>query len=104
MADLTRAACGLDPEALGAQGRRYAQIGASVLEVKRSPRRLVVRLGPDADLTLVVETLRVERECCPFFELDFDAGRREMVIGVTAEENLTALDAIAHSLGSGASA
>ncbi|MBS1883474.1 MAG: cation transporter [Actinobacteria bacterium] len=92
--------CSLDPKELATQRRRYAAIGTSVREVERSRRRLVVRLGPEADLALVEETLRIERECCPFFDLDFDRGCREMVIGVASEEMIPALDAIGWSLGS----
>jgi hypothetical protein len=92
------ASCSLDREDLLAQRDRYAAIGAAVLEVERRPRRLVVRLGPSVDLGLVGETLRIERGCCPFFELDLDRGRRLMTVGVTSEEHVPALDAIAHSL------
>ncbi|HWH20147.1 MAG TPA: cation transporter [Solirubrobacterales bacterium] len=92
--------CSLDPEGLVAQRRRYEAIGAAVLGVERSPRQLVVRLGPDADLALVEEALRVERGCCPFFELDLDSRRREMIIGVASEDEVPALEAIAWSLGS----
>jgi hypothetical protein len=92
------ASCSLDREALAAQRDRYAVIGAAVLGVERLPRRLVARLGPSVDLGLVEETLRIERGCCPFLELDLDPERRLMTVGVASEDHVPALDAIAHSL------
>jgi hypothetical protein len=50
------------------------------------------------DLGLVEETLRIERGCCPFFELDLDPERRLMTVGVASEDEVPALDAIAYSL------
>jgi hypothetical protein len=90
--------CSLDRDELDAQRERYARIGEAVLGVERLPRQLTVRLGPTLDLVLVEETLGIERDCCPFFELDLDPRRRVMTIGVTSEQEVLALDAIAHSL------
>jgi hypothetical protein len=92
------ASCSLDQEALLAQRDRYAAIGGAVLGVERLPRLLSVRLGPSVDLDLVEETLRIERGCCPFFELDLDPERRLMTVGVASEDEVPALDAIAYSL------
>jgi hypothetical protein len=92
------ASCSLDRAALLAQRDRYAAIGGAVLGVERLPRRLSVRLGPSLDLSLVEETLQIERGCCPFFELDLDPEQRLMTVGVGSAEEVPALDAIAHSL------
>jgi hypothetical protein len=56
------------------------------------------RLRPGSPLGLVEETLRIERACCPFFELDLDPERRVMTVGVSSEEYVPALDAIAYSM------
>jgi hypothetical protein len=62
------------------------------------PRQLVVQLGQSVDPDLVRETLRIEHDCCSFFELDFDSERRVLTVGVTSEDNVPALDAIAYAL------
>jgi len=64
---------GLDLDGLVAQRDRYAQIGENVL--------------------------RVERECCPFFDLGFDPGTRVLTVAVDADEQVPALNAIVFALG-----
>jgi hypothetical protein len=91
--------CSLDAGGLRNQGERYAAIGRTVVGVERSPRSLVVDLGPSADRALVEETLRIERECCPFFDLDYDPDRRRLSVAVASEEMDAAIDAIAAALG-----
>ena len=70
--------------------------------IERVQRRLTVRFDGGVDLDLLRETVDVERECCPFFELAPDAGQRELVVSVAAPEQDAALDAIADTLRSGA--
>lgn len=91
--------CSLDRDALIAQRERYARIGESVLKVSRTPRSLAIDLSPTVDLALVDDTLRVERECCPFFDLGFDARARILTVAVDSAERAPALDAIAFALG-----
>jgi len=91
--------CDLDLDGLVAQRDRYARIGESVLGVERAPRSLSVVLSPSVDVALVEEALRVERECCPFFDLGFDGEARVLTVGVDADEHAPALDAIAFALG-----
>jgi hypothetical protein len=91
--------CSLDRDGLTAQHERYAAIGRAVVGVERSPRALVVTLADGIDAALVERTLRIERECCPFFDLDFDSHERRLSIAVASEEMVPALDAIAHALG-----
>ena len=92
-------ACSLDGNGMVAQGARYSEIGQSVLHSERSPRSLTVALSPSVDLALVEETLRVERRCCEFFDLDFDPDRRLLTIAVPTEEMAPALEAISSALG-----
>jgi cation efflux family protein len=91
--------CSLDGNGMVAQGARYREIGGSVLHAERSPRSLVVTLSPSVDRALVEETLRVERGCCEFFDLDFDPDSRLLTFAVPTEEMAPALEAISSALG-----
>lgn len=91
--------CSLDLDGLIAQRERYTRIGESVLNVSRSPRSLAVELSSAVDAALVEDTLRIERECCPFFDLGFDAKARVLTVAVDSAEQVPALDAIAFALG-----
>ncbi len=97
--DLPIAQCNLDLPGLRAQRERYADLGASVQAAERTAGRLTVRFGPDLDETLLQETIAIERECCPFFLLDYDTKARELAVGVRDAEQEPALDAIASALG-----
>jgi hypothetical protein len=91
--------CSLDDDGVAVQGARYREIGRSVVSAERSARSLVVTLSPRVDRSLVEETLRVERGCCEFFDLDFDPDRRLLTIAVPTEEMAPALEAISGALG-----
>jgi Cation efflux family len=91
--------CSLDLDGLAAQRERYARIGAGALGVERSPGSLAVELSRAVDADLVEEALRIERECCPFFDLRFDEQTRVITVGVDSAEQRPALDAIAFALG-----
>jgi hypothetical protein len=91
--------CALDQNGLRTQHERYRRAGAGARLVQRSPQRLVVDLADQVDLELVQETLAVERECCPFYELGWDPGRRRLAIAVSQPAQEPALEAIALALG-----
>jgi hypothetical protein len=91
--------CSLDRQGMEAQRDRYATIGRSALDFERSPNSLVVALSPSVDRSLIEETLRIERDCCPFFVLDFDPDRHRLTIGVDSQDMAPALGAISDALG-----
>src|SRR5690348_17290306 len=91
--------CSLDAPGLAEQLERYATIGRSVLALERTPRSLTAILSPAVDPELVERTLAVERECCEFFDLDFDQGSRRLTVAVATDEMASAVDAIATALG-----
>lgn len=74
--------------------------GASLVE--RTPRRLVVEFDQGAETALLEEALAVERECCPFFVLDWEASRGRLTASIAHAEHEPALNAIAYALGLGA--
>jgi hypothetical protein len=51
------------------------------------------------DGELVEQAVAIERECCPFFALDWEAARRRLTVSVSHAEHEPALAAIAFALG-----
>ena len=90
--------CALGDAGLRLQLERYRQAGAGARLVDRTPRRLVVDLDEQVDTQLVDETIALERECCPFFTLDWEPERRRLTVAVSRAEYEPALDAIAFAL------
>jgi hypothetical protein len=80
------------------QLERYQQAGAGARLIDRTPRSLVIDLDEQVDTQLVDETIAIERECCPFFTLDWEPERRRLTVAVSQAEHEPALDAIAFAL------
>jgi hypothetical protein len=95
----TAPSCALDGTGLRAQYERYRRAGAGAHVVERSPLRLVVELDEHVDPALVEETIAIERECCPFYELGWAADRRRLSVSVSQADQAPALDAIELALG-----
>jgi hypothetical protein len=92
-------ACALDQAALRLQLERYRQAGRGACLIECTSRRLVVELDEDVVVELVEQAVAIERECCPFFTLNWDRDRRRLTISVSETEHEPALDAIAFALG-----
>jgi hypothetical protein len=90
--------CRLDRAALDDQLERYRQISGHVEAVEREPGRLVVRFAPDLPRDRLEVALEVERGCCPFLGIDYDAGGRRLVVAVEQVAQDPMLDALAHAL------
>ena len=97
--ELPIAACTLDPAALGAQGDRYRRLAAAAKHAQRAPDHLTVRFGDELDRTLLEQTLAIERGCCSFLAIAWDADERTLTIGVDDPSMAPALDALAEALG-----
>jgi len=91
------AACRLDADGLRTQHDRYRRLGTVTVHVTRVPRRLTVEFSSAVDHDLVDQALAVERDCCPFFTLDYDPGTRRLTACV-AEPALDALIAALDTL------
>ena len=89
--------CRLDLDGLREQKRRYERVSASIETVHRGPTELTAQLTADVDEGLVSELVATERECCPFFTIDWDRGARNLSFAGAAE-HADALDAIAYAL------
>jgi hypothetical protein len=92
------AECRLDLDGLRVQRDRYRRIGEHIERLERGPRRLDVWLRPDVDLGLVREAVAVERECCPFYEIEVDPDARRLSLSVDEGAQDPALDAIRFAL------
>jgi hypothetical protein len=90
--------CALDEAGLRAQLARYRAVGRDARLLERTPRRLLVEIGATIDRELVEQALAVERECCPFFALDWHPEQRRLAMSVSAAEYEPAIDAIAFAL------
>ena len=95
----TLAECRLDVPALREQRDRYRRLGAHVEHVERAPGRVAVEFDSAVDIALVQYTLAVERECCPFFVLEWDGDARRLTVGVERADQAPALEAIASAFG-----
>ncbi len=91
--------CALDEAGLRLQLERYRRAGQDARLIEQTRRRLVVEVDELVDGKLVQEAIAIERECCPFFALDWEAGRRWLTISVSRVEHEPALEAIAFALG-----
>src|SRR5690242_1585793 len=93
------ASCTLERPAQQAQLQRYRAAGAQAITAQRGPQRLVVRFAGSVADDEIEELIAVERECCPFFTLDWAADERALTVSVARPEETPALDAIAFALG-----
>jgi len=96
--------CALDEAGLHAQLERYRRVGQGAALVDRGSRHLVVQLDQHVNVGVVDAALAVERECCPFFTLDWRAPTRRLTISIAEPEHQPALDGIAFALGLGEAA
>jgi hypothetical protein len=91
--------CALDEAGAREQRARYARLARSVSGVERHADAVFVRFDESLDREALDEALSVERECCPFFQFEFDPAARRLRAAVRTPDQLPALDAIARSLG-----
>jgi hypothetical protein len=91
--------CALDEAGLREQLERYRRVGRGAQLLERSAARFVVSLDEHVDPELVLEAIAVERECCPFFTLHWEPGRRALSVSVYQAEHEPALAAVAFALG-----
>jgi hypothetical protein len=93
--------CALNETGLRLQFERYRHAGKGASLVDRTSRSLIVELDERVDASLVEATIAVERECCPFFTLDWQSVTRRLTVSVAEDGHERALDAIAFALSLG---
>ena len=91
--------CALDEVGMREQRARYARLAPGVARVIREPEEVLIQFREGFDRHALDEALEVERACCPFFQFDFDNDARRLRATVRDQEQLPALDAMAHAVG-----
>lgn len=89
--------CSLDEAGLTQQVQRYRAAGAGATVTERTPNLIEIEVGGAQDET-IAELVAIERECCPFYRLDYDRRTRRLTIAVE-DEYRPALEAVAYALG-----
>lgn len=92
------AGCGLDNPSLTVQLDRYRQLGTTAASITKRGLVLEVCFDAELDVELLQETLAVERQCCGFFTLDYDATDRRLSISVDGPDRLDALSVLLSAL------
>jgi hypothetical protein len=90
--------CSLDQARLEEQRARYRTVGRSGRIVSRAERQVVIAVSERVPDRLVEELVAVERECCPFFELDWQPGPRWLTVAVPAAVQAPALETIVRAI------
>jgi hypothetical protein len=91
--------CALDEAGLRLQLERYRRAGQGARLIERTRRSFAVDLDEQVDGKLIEEAVAIERECCPFFVLDWNPAWRRLSVSVAHVEHEPALDAIVFALG-----
>jgi hypothetical protein len=95
--------CTLDDRSLAMQLDRYRRLGRMAENIHASELEVQVTLAPDVDLDLVRETIAIERECCSFFRLDYDASEHRLSVALDDSARRDALRALLSALRDGTS-
>ncbi len=96
MADLdTAAECQLDPAALGPQIARYRRLAAHVTRIDRDVGEVRVQFDDRVPAGLLGHTLTVERDCCPFVGIEYDAASRALALTVATVAQGPGLNSLA---------
>lgn len=91
--------CSLTDSGLVEQLDRYRTLGTAVTRITQQALGLLVWFDTSVDPALVSETIEIERGCCEFFTLDYDASERRLSITVDGPERLDALAALTSAVG-----
>jgi hypothetical protein len=85
--------CALDDTQLAEQLARYRQLSGSALGVERNGPTARIVFSQRVETELMQHTLAIERRCCNFFTLDYDASQRVLTITTDPKHSngLTAL-------------
>lgn len=79
---MTPDGCTLDDRSLAIQLDRYRRLGRMAVSIESSEQGLQVALAKNVDVDLLRETIAVERECCSFFAIDYDASERPLSVAI----------------------
>lgn len=89
--------CALDGGGLVEQLDRYRRLGTTAASIKARTGAAGLVRG-ERRFDLLRETIAIERGCCSFFTLDYDASDRRLSITVEDPDRLEALGALLSAL------
>jgi hypothetical protein len=89
--------CSLDRDGRARQIARYAELAPSVRRAARESLSLEVEFEPGYDRALLDELVAVERECCPFLDIEVGEARLRIAVGDHADSPM--LDVFTDVLG-----
>lgn len=69
--------CTLDDSGLTAQVERYHRLSTTANTITATDRELQISFSADVDLDLLKVTIEIERGCCGFFTVGYDARRTD---------------------------
>jgi hypothetical protein len=92
------ASCALNNVQLQEQIARHRAAGQGAVTLERGRRKLVILVSGQVPDEVVEQLVAVERDCCPFFHVDWSASERRLAIAVPDAGDEPALDAIASVL------
>jgi hypothetical protein len=90
--------CALDSSQFGEQLRRYRRLSVHATTVVRTPGEVRVEFDEGLPAGLLERTLDVERRCCPFVLIAFDARERVLTLGVQSIDQDPRLDSLFFAL------
>ena len=90
--------CRLDLTGHHEQRERYRRLALALESTEREPQRLTARFSSALDQSLLAETLAIERECCEFFQIDYEPAERLLTVRVDDPRLDPALDALQYAL------
>jgi xanthine/CO dehydrogenase XdhC/CoxF family maturation factor len=89
--------CALDDTQLAEQLGRYRHLSGSVLGIDRDGQTARIVFSERVETELVQNALAIERSCCSFFTLDYDASQRALTI-TTDQEHAGSLSVLLSAL------
>ena len=95
---MTIPSCALDARGMREQRARQERLAPSVTGVTQRPTALLIDFASGFDRRALDEMIEVERQCCPFFRLEFDDQARRLSVAVDDPEHAAALEVLAAAL------
>jgi hypothetical protein len=92
------AGCMLSDGGLVEQLHRYRRLATTATSISERELGLLVCFDANVDLELLRETVAIERQCCSFFTLDYDAPARRLSITIDDPDRGEALEALLSAL------
>jgi len=86
--------CALSEQELAERGARAAGLRKHVLRVQRADERVGITFTADVDEPLLHELIEAERQCCAFFEFDWDESAHRLEIAIPEARFKPTLDAL----------